>query len=69
MDQEEIKLRDLYPELSEEESREAEANLRKYVEFGKKILDDLSEEERHQLAIRLQWEKRFKGKNFVSQNR
>ena len=69
MDQEEINIHDLYPELSEQELKEAQANIKKYLHLVKKIFDGLSEEERLQIAIRFDWEKRFQGKNSASQNK
>lgn len=68
MDQEEINIHDLYPELSQQELKEAEANIKKYLQLVKKIFDGLSEEEHLQIAIRFEWEKRFKDNNSASQN-
>lgn len=67
MDKEEKTIRDLYPELSKEELKEAKANLKEYLDVVKRIHDKLPEEEKLKLAIRLQWEKRFLGRKNVSQ--
>lgn len=40
-----ITIKDLYPELNEEELAEAEFNLKRYFEICKEIYEDYSEEE------------------------
>ncbi len=66
MDHEEIKIHDLYPELSDDELKRAEENLKKYLKIVMRIHDRLTEEERLKIVIRLEWEKRFKGRNSAS---
>lgn len=65
MNEEDTKISDLFPELSEQELKIAKANLDKYLHLVKKIFDDLSDEEQRKLALRLEWEKR---QNSASQN-
>ncbi len=66
MEHEEINIQDLYPELSEAELKEAGENLRRYLKIVNSIYNSLSEEDRLKIAVRLEWEKRFKGKKSAS---
>jgi hypothetical protein len=43
----EIALRDLYPTLTEEELKEAEENLRRYVQVAREILEERDEKFSH----------------------
>lgn len=49
--------------------RKEKQNLRKYLDLVKQIYDGLSEKEKLELGLKLQWEKRSKGNKSASQNK
>lgn len=50
-------------------NKKEKQNLIKYLDLVKRIYDGLSEEEKLKLGLKLEWEKRSKGKNSASQNK
>ncbi len=67
MDKEEKTIKDLFPDLSPKERKEAKQNLQNYLKLVGRIYDSLDEKEKQKLLLKLEWEKRNSGKQSASQ--